>query len=65
MSEKFVKMTEKEFIEYSNREFYILDLKAENERLRVSLSEAEKLIFKFSKEFLEAVNWIKQHGGKE
>jgi len=33
MNAKCVKMTEKEFIEYSNMEFYILDLKAENERL--------------------------------
>ena len=36
MSAKYVKMTEKEFIDFSNREFYILDLKADlKESLRL------------------------------
>jgi len=46
---KCVEMTERQFIEYSDREFYILDLKADNERLKALVDEISVLITQFKK----------------
>jgi len=46
---KCVEMTERQFIEYSDREFYILDLKADNERLKAQVDEISVLITQFKK----------------